>query len=138
MLHSIPIRNENEKSQKSRHSQKEEEMAVRNLASGELESVKDPGGRLSVVDFSADWCGPCKMLHPVLEKVSEEMADRVDFYTVDVDKAQAEASRLGIRGVPTMIVFHGGNEVDRMVGFRDASSLSGRLRELADQHIDGE
>lgn len=112
-------------------------MAVKDLAGSELESVKDPGDRLSVVDFSADWCGPCKMLDPVLDRVSEEMSDTADFYTVDVDQAQSEASRLGIRGVPTMIVFHGGNEVDRMVGFRDASSLSGRLRELADQHIGG-
>ena len=112
-------------------------MAVRNLQGSELSSVKDPEDKLSVVDFSAEWCGPCKMLHPVLEKVSDELSDKVDFYKVDVDQAQAEASSLGIRGVPTMIVFHGGQEVDRMVGFRDASSLSARLRELSEQHTGG-
>jgi len=112
-------------------------MAVRKLEGTELDSVKNPQDRLSLVDFSAEWCGPCKMLHPVLEKVSDELSDSVDFYAVDVDSAQAQASKLGIRGVPTMIVFHGGSEVDRMVGFRDASSLSGRLRELAEEHISG-
>jgi thioredoxin 1 len=112
-------------------------MAVRELEGSELESVRDAGDRLSLVDFSAEWCGPCKMLHPVLEKVSDEMSEQVDFYAVDVDRAQAQASKLGIRGVPTMIVFHGGSEVDRMVGFRDASSLSGRLRELVDEHLSG-
>ena len=112
-------------------------MAVKNIKGSEIEGVTGRKDRLSLVDFSAEWCGPCKMLHPVLETVSEELADKVDFYMVDVDQSQNEAASLGIRGVPTMIVFHDGSEIDRMVGFRDKASLSGQLTELADSRIDG-
>jgi thioredoxin 1 len=94
----------------------------------EVTSVSD---RISVVDFSADWCGPCKMIHPVLEKLSDQMKGKVDFYTVDVDESQQEANTFGIRGVPTMIIFLNGREIDRMVGFRDANSLKSSLEALA-------
>jgi len=112
------------------------DMAVKKIKGSEIKGVAERKDRLSLVDFSADWCGPCKMLHPVLETVSEELADKVDFYMVDVDQSQNEAASLGIRGVPTMIVFHDGSEIDRMVGFRDKASLSSQLIELADSRIE--
>jgi len=112
------------------------DMAVKKIKGSEIKGVAGRKDRLSLVDFSADWCGPCKMLHPVLETVSEELADKVDFYMVDVDQSQNEAASLGIRGVPTMIVFHDGSEIDRMVGFRDNASLSSQLIELADSRIE--
>ncbi len=87
--------------------------------------------KLTLVDFSADWCGPCKMLHPVLDKLTTELNDKVNFITVDIDKDPATANQFGIRGVPTMIIFHGGKEVDRMVGFRDKASLKRDLEALA-------
>ncbi len=112
------------------------DMAVKKIKGSEIEGVAGRKDRLSLVDFSADWCGPCKMLHPVLETVSEELAEKVDFYTVDVDQSQNEAASLGIRGVPTMIIFHDGAEIDRMVGFRDKASLSSHLTELAESRIE--
>ncbi|MCD6587747.1 MAG: thioredoxin [Candidatus Fermentibacteraceae bacterium] len=87
--------------------------------------------KLTLVDFSADWCAPCKMLHPVLDKLTTELNDRVNFMTVDIDRDPATANQFGIRGVPTMIIFHGGKEVDRMVGFRDKASLKRDLEALA-------
>ncbi|MEA3267481.1 MAG: thioredoxin [Candidatus Fermentibacteria bacterium] len=87
--------------------------------------------KLTVVDFSADWCAPCKMLHPVIDQLTTELGDKVSFVTVDIDKDPATANQFGIRGVPTMIIFHGGKEIDRMVGFRDKASLKRDLEALA-------
>ena len=87
--------------------------------------------KLTVVDFSAEWCGPCKMLHPVLHSLTNELSDKVTFLTVDIDKDPAAANQFGVRGVPTMVIFHGGKEIDRMVGFRDKASLKRDLEALA-------
>ena len=87
--------------------------------------------KLSLVDFSAEWCGPCKMLHPVLNSLTKELSDKVNFLTVDIDKDPAAANQFGVRGVPTMVIFHGGKEIDRMVGFRDKASLKKDLEALA-------
>ena len=112
-------------------------MAVKKISGSEIAGVTSGTGKLSLVDFSASWCGPCKMLHPVLVKVSDELADRVDFYEIDVDESQQEAARFGVRGVPTLIIFKGGNEIDRLVGFRDKAALSEHLAGLADTHLGG-
>lgn len=106
-------------------------MALQKIQGSQIAEVTSVSDRISVVDFSADWCGPCKMIHPVLEKLSDQMKGKVDFYTVDVDESQQEANTFGIRGVPTMIIFLNGREIDRMVGFRDANSLKSSLEALA-------
>lgn len=106
-------------------------MSVVNIPGSSIETVAGGTEKLTVVDFSATWCGPCKMLHPVLESLSGELSDRVDFYMVDIDQSPVEANRFGVRGVPTVIVFHGGREIERMVGFRDKASLKRDLEALA-------
>lgn len=111
-------------------------MALQKIQGSQISEVTSASDRISVVDFSADWCGPCKMIHPVLEKLSDEMKDKVDFYTVDVDESQQEANEFGVRGVPTMIVFLDGKEIERMVGFRDANSLKSSLESLATDKLD--
>ena len=70
---------------------------------------------LTVIDFYADWCGPCKMLGPVLAEVSEEMTD-VDFFGLDVDENPVPSVTYGIHSVPTLILFKDGLEVDRLIG----------------------
>ncbi|OPL19441.1 MAG: hypothetical protein AVO35_10510 [Candidatus Aegiribacteria sp. MLS_C] len=107
-------------------------MAVKHIKGSDLSSVTSPGNKVSLVDFSANWCSPCKMLDPVLKKVSEDLEDKVDFYHIDVDESPETSSRFGIRGVPTMIVFHNGQEIDRMVGFRDRNSLQRQLESLTE------
>lgn len=109
---------------------KETLMALRKISGKELPAVTAVTDRFSLVDFSATWCGPCKMLHPVLEQVSGEMPDW-DFYEIDIDQNQSEAAQYGIRGVPTLIVFKGGKEIDRLVGFRDKPSLLTQLQAIA-------
>ncbi len=72
---------------------------------------------ISVVDFNATWCGPCKMLGPVLEDISGEYEGKVNFYGVDVDDNQDLAAKYGIQSIPALIVFKNGVEAGRQVGF---------------------
>jgi thioredoxin 2 len=69
-----------------------------------------------LVDFYADWCGPCKTMAPLLDDLARSHAGRVLVTKLDTDRNPAMASRFGIRGIPTLIVFHGGQEVGREVG----------------------
>lgn len=102
------------------------------LISGDAIAEETKGtDKLTLVDFSAEWCGPCKMLHPVLVKLTDELTDKINFLTVDIDQSPAAANQFGVRGVPTMIIFHGGKEVERMVGFKDKASLKRDLEALA-------
>ena len=89
-------------------------------------------GKPVLVDFHAPWCGPCKMLAPVLDKLAGEYAGRVDFLKVNVDDAQDLAVRYRITGVPTLLVFKGGEVVDSVVGMASAAALKTKLDAVAD------
>ena len=78
---------------------------------------------VAVVDFSATWCGPCKMLAPVIEQVSEQLGDKVKFYNVDVDDAPDLAGEFGINSVPSVLLLKNGRLVDQSVGFRPGPAL---------------
>ncbi len=78
---------------------------------------------LFLVDFYADWCGPCRMLTPVLEKVSQEVAGKATIAKLDIDQAQEIASSYQVTSVPTLILFKDGKEVGRLVGLRDAGTI---------------
>ena len=80
-----------------------------------------------VVDFWAEWCGPCKMMAPVYEKVAAEMEPAMRFLKVDTDREQQLAARYGIRGIPTMMVFRGGKPVAHRAGAIDAATLKAWL-----------
>ncbi len=69
-----------------------------------------------LVDFHASWCGPCKVLAPVIDEIATDMKGKVKVVKCDVDDAQDTASSLGIMSVPTLILFQGGKEVKRRVG----------------------
>lgn len=72
---------------------------------------------VTVVDFFATWCGPCKMLAPVLEGLSSEMEGKVNFIKVDIDQSMDLASEFKIASVPTMVIFKDNQKVDQLVGF---------------------
>ena len=79
-----------------------------------------------LIDFYADWCGPCRMLGPVLEEISNEKNDVV-IGKINVDDSRELANQFGIRSIPTMIVFKNGSEVDRMIGFFKKEDILARL-----------
>ncbi|MBI3133537.1 MAG: thioredoxin [Bacteroidetes bacterium] len=72
--------------------------------------------KLVLVDFFATWCGPCKMLAPILEEVSKKVGSKVKVVKIDVDKNQGVAAKLNVRGVPTLILYKNGTQVWRQSG----------------------
>ncbi|MFH1305145.1 MAG: thioredoxin, partial [Candidatus Omnitrophota bacterium] len=83
-----------------------------------------------LVDFWAEWCGPCRMLAPVIEKMSREYEGRLKVCKLDVDTGQQTASGYGVMNIPTLLVFKGGEEVARIVGMVAEQDLISRLNEL--------
>ncbi|MFC2134056.1 thioredoxin [Bacteroidota bacterium] len=79
-----------------------------------------------IVDFWAEWCGPCKMLGPVFEGLSEEMKG-IKFAKVNVDENEDVSGKYGIRGIPCMICFKDGKEVDRIVGALPKDALKAKI-----------
>ena len=79
-----------------------------------------------VVDFFATWCGPCKMLAPVFEELSQEMSE-AKFFKVDVDQALDIARKFSITTVPTMIIFKDGQAVDKMIGFLPKEHIKAKV-----------
>ena len=82
----------------------------------------------AVVDFSATWCGPCRMLAPVVEALSEEFAGKVDFYNVDVDECGDLAAEYRVQSVPCLVLMKNGAFVDQSIGFKPQSALSAWIR----------
>ncbi|MUU77474.1 thioredoxin [Winogradskyella endarachnes] len=76
-----------------------------------------------LVDFFADWCGPCKMLSPILKQVKDELGDDVAIIKIDVDKNQPLATKYQVRGVPTMLLFKNGKQVWRQSGVLQKEEL---------------
>jgi thioredoxin 1 len=77
----------------------------------------------TLVDFGAEWCGPCKMIGPIVEEVAQEYKGRLRVVKVNVDENPATPQGLGIMGIPTLILFKGGAEVARIVGYRAKEAL---------------
>ncbi|GAB4427680.1 MAG: thioredoxin [Chloroflexi bacterium OHK40] len=82
-----------------------------------------------VVDFWAPWCGPCRVIAPILDKLAVEYEGRLTIAKVNTDEEIQNASQLGIQGIPTLIIFKGGKEVARLIGSRP----EGQYREAFDK-----
>jgi thioredoxin 1 len=94
---------------------------IQHLTDDNFETTIQKG--VTLVDFHANWCGPCRMLAPVLEKVANEMKGQAMVAKIDIDQEQATATKCQITSVPTMILFKNGKEVNRLVGLRDQAAI---------------
>ncbi|MCD6109863.1 thioredoxin [bacterium] len=82
---------------------------------------------VTFVDFFAVWCGPCKMLAPIVEELTTEYEGKAKIARLDVDQAPHVAGQYGVQSIPTMIIFKDGQEVDRMIGFQGKEGIKARL-----------
>ena len=85
-----------------------------------------------LVDFWAPWCGPCRMVAPIIEELAQEYDGKMAFAKVNTDENVEVAGKLGIRGIPTLILYVDGAEVERMVGFSPKPALKKKLDAVLD------
>jgi thioredoxin 1 len=84
-----------------------------------------------LVDFWAEWCGPCKMIGPILDEIADEYGGRVKIGKVNIDQEQALATEYGVRAIPTLLLFNQGQVADQMVGLRSKRDLKASLDRVA-------
>jgi thioredoxin 1 len=80
-----------------------------------------------LVDFWATWCGPCRMVAPIIDELSKEYLDKVDFGKINVDEAPKLASQYGVMSIPTLIVFKNGKPEQQVIGFKPKNELKSML-----------
>ena len=103
-----------------------DKMAIVNVTDQNFADETSEG--LVLADFWAPWCGPCKMIAPVLEELDAEMGDQVKIVKLDVDENQETASKFGVMSIPTLLVMKNGEVVDQVVGFQPKDQLAELLK----------
>lgn len=104
-------------------------MAVLNVTDQTFTAETNNG--IVLADFFATWCGPCKMIAPVLEELDQDMGNQVKIVKIDVDQNQGTANKFGIMSIPTLLVMKDGKVVDTLVGFKSKEALE----EALNKHI---
>lgn len=105
-------------------------MAAVHITDSDFEAQVIKSERPVMVDFFAEWCGPCKMAAPIIDELSEEYKDKVVIGKLDVDESQQAAMQYGVMSIPTVIVFKDGKEVDRKVGFAGKAGYVDLLKKV--------
>ena len=88
---------------------------IKSISQKEFDKVKS--SNIAVVEFNSTWCGSCQKLAPIVEEISEELSDRLDFYNIDVDDNPDITESFGIDTIPTLVVLKNGERVDQKVGY---------------------
>ncbi|HEI9404815.1 TPA: thioredoxin [Staphylococcus aureus] len=104
-------------------------MAIVKVTDADFDSKVESGVQL--VDFWATWCGPCKMIAPVLEELAADYEGKADILKFDVDENPSTAAKYEVMSIPTLIVFKDGQPVDKVVGFQPKENLA----EVLDKHL---
>jgi thioredoxin 1 len=98
-------------------------MATKQVTDDNFENEVLKSEKPVLVDFWAEWCGPCKMVGPVLEELSDEMADKFVIAKHNIDDSPNTPTKYGVRGIPTMLLFSGGQLIDTKVGAANKSDI---------------
>jgi thioredoxin 1 len=93
------------------------------------EMINNPD-KMILVDFWASWCNPCKALAPMLEDASNDLAEKIIVFKINIDENPDSPQRYGVRGIPTIIFFKSGKEIDRQVGVLPKSKLYEKIEDL--------
>jgi thioredoxin 1 len=101
-------------------------MAISNVTDTNFSSETSSG--VVLADFWAPWCGPCKMIAPVLEELDGDLGDKVKIVKLDVDDNQETAAQFGVMSIPTLIVFKDGQQVEKVLGFQPKEALENLLK----------
>ena len=102
---------------------------VKDVSDGTFETEVMKSDVPVLVDFWAEWCGPCRMMTPVVESVAQKFAGKAKIVKINVDDNQSVTQRFGIKGIPTMIVFKDGKEAERIVGATNEGAVSRIIEE---------
>lgn len=109
--------------------QREQTLEIKEIKSGEeLEKAKKNG--LTLVDFNAPWCAPCRLQEPIIQQLADDFKGRASIAAVNIDESLDVAKNLGIQSIPTLILFMNGNEVQRFVGLQSEATLSEAMEKL--------
>jgi thioredoxin 1 len=80
-----------------------------------------------LVDFYADWCGPCRAIAPIVEEIARDLSDRLKVVKLDVDQNPQTAMQYGVQSIPTLIIFKDGKEVERLIGYMSKAKLMSKI-----------
>jgi len=100
---------------------------IKNVGEMHFKKVVLDSQKPVLVDFWAIWCGPCRMVAPIIDELSEEYKDKVEFAKVNVDEASKIASTYSVMSIPTIIVFKGGKPVEQVIGYRPKKDIQKML-----------
>jgi len=98
------------------------------LTDTNFEQLVEQRKGVALVDFWAEWCGPCKMIAPIVEQIAQENGDKMLVGKLDVDANGETAMRFGVMSIPTLILFKDGEPVERLVGYRPKEQLMAKIR----------
>lgn len=96
---------------------------AKEITDANFESDVVNAGKVTLVDFWAPWCGPCKQLAPLIDELSTEKGDKIDVYKCNIDDNPESPSKYGVRGIPTLMIFKDGKLIDSKVGSIQKSAL---------------
>ena len=105
-------------------------MPLQNLTDENFSKSIKESGKSSIVQFSADWCSPCRTLKPIMEEISNEMSDKLNFFYMDIDSSPSTPTLFAIRGVPTLIIFdQNGEQKNLKVGATTKANVKSFIEE---------